>query len=71
MHYSPSSFARRQVHGIVRRSSTFNTGRITHIYKDRHETGVRIFLHYGKTQGFTVVVFVVVVVVRFAFHFFF
>ena len=36
-----------QVHGIVRRSSCFNTGRIDHIYKDRHETGVKIFLHYG------------------------
>lgn len=36
-----------QVHGIVRRSSSFNTGRIDHIYKDRHETGVKIFLHYG------------------------
>jgi len=35
------------VHGIVRRSSSFNTGRIEHIYKDRHETGVKIFLHYG------------------------
>jgi len=31
----------------VRRSSSFNTGRIDHVYKDRHETGVKIFLHYG------------------------
>jgi len=36
-----------EVHGIVRRSSSFNTGRIDHIYKDRHETGVKLFLHYG------------------------
>eukprot|EP00978_Attheya_sp_CCMP212_P047834 scaffold436684_cov55-Attheya_sp.AAC.2 len=36
-----------QVHGIIRRSSSFNTGRIDHIYRDRHETGVKIFLHYG------------------------
>mmetsp|Transcript_60248 Transcript_60248/g.71667 ORF Transcript_60248/g.71667 Transcript_60248/m.71667 type:complete len:366 (+) Transcript_60248:169-1266(+) len=36
-----------EVHGIVRRASSFNTGRIDHIYKDRHETGVKIFLHYG------------------------
>lgn len=36
-----------QVHGIVRRSSSFNTGRIEHIYRDRHETGVKLFLHYG------------------------
>lgn len=35
------------VHGIVRRSSSFNTGRIDHIYKDRHETGVKLYLHYG------------------------
>jgi len=36
-----------EVHGIVRRSSSFNTGRIDHVYKDRHETGVKLFLHYG------------------------
>ena len=36
-----------EVHGIIRRSSSFNTGRINHIYKDRHESGVRLFLHYG------------------------
>jgi len=36
-----------QVHGIVRRSSCFNTGRIDHIYRDRHDTGVKLFLHYG------------------------
>ena len=35
------------MHGIVRRSSSFNTGRIDHLYKDRHETGVKLFLHYG------------------------
>ena len=39
--------AKKQVHGIIRRSSSFNTGRIDHIYKDRHETGVKLFLHYG------------------------
>lgn len=32
-----------EVHGIIRRSSSFNTGRIEHIYKDRHETGKFIF----------------------------
>jgi len=36
-----------EVHGIIRRSSSFNTGRIDHIYKDRHETGIKLFLHYG------------------------
>ena len=36
-----------EVHGIIRRCSSFNTGRIQHIYQDRHETGVQLFLHYG------------------------
>ena len=36
-----------EVHGVVRRSSTFNTDRIDHIYEDPHERGVRLFLHYG------------------------
>lgn len=36
-----------EVHGIIRRASTFNTGRIDHIYSDPHERGTRLFLHYG------------------------
>ncbi len=41
-----------EVHGIVRRSSTFNTERIDHIYQDPHEEGTRLFLHYGDlTDG--------------------
>ena len=36
-----------EVHGIIRRSSTFNTSRIDHIYVDPHEPGARFFLHYG------------------------
>lgn len=36
-----------EVHGIIRRSSSFNTGRIEHLYRDRHETAVKLFLHYG------------------------
>ncbi len=36
-----------EVHGIKRRSSSFNTGRIDHIYQDRHEEEPRFFLHYG------------------------
>ena len=36
-----------QVHGIVRRASTFNTGRVDHIYRDPHLPGTRLFLHYG------------------------
>ena len=35
------------VHGIIRRSSTFNTQRIDHLYQDPHVNGVRLFLHYG------------------------
>jgi GDPmannose 4,6-dehydratase len=36
-----------EVHGIVRRASTFNTGRIDHLYQDPHMRGVKLFLHYG------------------------
>lgn len=36
-----------EVHGIVRRASTFNTGRLDHIYTDPHDAGTRLFLHYG------------------------
>jgi len=36
-----------EVHGIIRRASTFNTSRIDHLYADRHVNGVRMFLHYG------------------------
>ena len=36
-----------EVHGIIRRASTFNTKRIDHLYQDPHEENVRLFLHYG------------------------
>lgn len=36
-----------EVHGIIRRASTFNTKRIDHLYRDPHINGVRLFLHYG------------------------
>ena len=36
-----------EVHGLKRRSSSFNTGRIDHIYQDPHEIGARLHLHYG------------------------
>ena len=36
-----------EVHGIIRRSSTFNTSRIDHIYVDPHDPNARLFLHYG------------------------
>lgn len=41
-----------EVHGIIRRSSTFNTKRIDHLYRDPHINGVKLFLHYGDlTDG--------------------
>ena len=41
-----------EVHGVVRRCSTFNTNRIDHIYQDPHESDNRLFLHYGDlTDG--------------------
>jgi GDPmannose 4,6-dehydratase len=36
-----------EVHGLVRRSSSFSTDRIDHLYRDPHEQGVRLFLHYS------------------------
>ncbi|MCV7171857.1 GDP-mannose 4,6-dehydratase [Mycobacterium manitobense] len=41
-----------EVHGLIRRASTFNTGRLEHIYTDPHVEGARFFLHYGDlTDG--------------------
>ncbi len=36
-----------EVHGLIRRASTFNTARIDHLYRDPHDEGARLFLHYG------------------------
>ena len=36
-----------EVHGVIRRSSSFNTARIEHLYHDPHEAGVPLTLHYG------------------------
>ncbi len=36
-----------EVHGIIRRSSTFNTSRIDHLYRDPHDPDAQLFLHYG------------------------
>jgi GDPmannose 4,6-dehydratase len=36
-----------EVHGVIRRTSTFNTDRIDHLYQDPHTPGARLFLHYG------------------------
>ena len=41
-----------EVHGLIRRASTFNTSRVEHLYQDPHEKGTRFFLHYGDlTDG--------------------
>lgn len=42
-----------EVHGIKRRSSSFNTSRVDHLYKDPHDTGVRFFMHYGDLTDAT------------------
>ncbi len=41
------------VHGVKRRSSSFNTARVDHLYADRHEHGVRFFMHYGDLTDAT------------------
>ena len=42
-----------EVHGIIRRASTFNTERIKALYQDPHVNGVRMFLHYGDIADST------------------
>jgi GDPmannose 4,6-dehydratase len=42
-----------EVHGIIRRASTFNTERIDHLYEDPHINGVKLFLHYGDIADST------------------
>jgi GDPmannose 4,6-dehydratase len=42
-----------EVHGIIRRASTFNTDRIDHLYQDPHVNGVRFFLHFGDIADST------------------
>lgn len=42
-----------EVHGVKRRSSSFNTGRIDHLYHDPHERGVKMFLHFGDMTDAT------------------
>ena len=40
-----------EVHGIIRRSSTFNTQRIDHIYQDPNDPNARLFLHHGDLSS--------------------
>jgi GDPmannose 4,6-dehydratase len=48
-----------EVHGIIRRSSSFNTERINHIYVDPHTKGARFFLHYGDLSSFEQISYIV------------
>jgi GDPmannose 4,6-dehydratase len=43
-----------EVHGIIRRASSFNTDRIDHLYEDPHEEDRRLILHYGDLSDATV-----------------
>ena len=47
------------VHGVKRRSSSFNTGRVDHLYRDQHEKDVRYFLHYGDLTDSTNIIRIV------------
>ncbi|MBW2126640.1 MAG: GDP-mannose 4,6-dehydratase [Deltaproteobacteria bacterium] len=42
-----------EVHGIKRRSSSFNTARVDHLYRDPHESDVKFFMHYGDLTDAT------------------
>jgi GDPmannose 4,6-dehydratase len=42
-----------EVHGVKRRSSSFNTARVDHLYRDPHESGVHFFMHYGDLTDST------------------
>lgn len=44
-----------EVHGIIRRSSSFNTSRIDHLYQDPHLANVQLYLHYGDLADSTVI----------------
>jgi|TARA_B100002003_G_C13923763_1_gene449070 GDPmannose 4,6-dehydratase len=44
-----------EVHGMIRKASTFNTGRIEHIYQDPHDLRTRMYLHYGDLSNLELV----------------
>ncbi|KAF8173674.1 GDP-mannose 4,6-dehydratase [Pholiota molesta] len=48
-----------QVHGIIRRSSSFNTGRLQHLYEDQHERPSKFKLHYGDLSDSTNLVYII------------
>lgn len=51
-----------EVHGIIRRSSSFNTGRLHHLYEDQHERPNRFKLHYGDLSDSTNLVYIIAAV---------
>ncbi|TET83758.1 MAG: GDP-mannose 4,6-dehydratase [Anaerolineales bacterium] len=48
-----------EVHGMIRKASTFNTGRIDHIYQDPHDPKARLFLHYGDLSQSEMLIYLV------------
>ncbi|KAK4686392.1 GDPmannose 4,6-dehydratase, partial [Tremellales sp. Uapishka_1] len=48
-----------EVHGIIRRSSSFNTGRLQHLYRDIHEQPAKLHLHYGDLTDSTNLVYII------------
>jgi len=48
-----------EVHGIIRRSSSFNTGRLHHLYEDQHERPTKFILHYGDLSDSTNLVYII------------
>lgn len=48
-----------EVHGIIRKASTFNTERIDHIYQDPHDLNARLFLHYGDLSQSEMLIYLI------------
>ncbi len=48
-----------EVHGMIRKASTFNTGRIDHIYQDPHDSNARLFLHYGDLSQSEMLIYLI------------
>ena len=48
-----------EVHGMIRKASTFNTERIDHIYQDPHDSNARLFLHYGDLSQSEMLIYLI------------
>ena len=57
-----------EVHGIIRRASTFNTTRIDHVFSDLHEEDTRLFLHYGDLSDSEQISTIIYKIVPYAVH---